>query len=64
MCLLVALDFLIVSITRKLLICFLTQQKKWLEAKGIQAMDGPINFGERDRWWAWLRRVLMNRFTA
>lgn len=25
--------------------------KKWLEAKGMEAMDGPINFGERDRWW-------------
>jgi hypothetical protein len=25
--------------------------KKWLEDKGMQAMDGPINFGERDRWW-------------
>ena len=25
--------------------------KKWLEEKGMQAMDGPINFGERDKWW-------------
>ncbi len=25
--------------------------KKWLEEKGMYAMDGPINFGERDRWW-------------
>lgn len=25
--------------------------KKWLEAEGMQAMDGPINFGERDKWW-------------
>jgi hypothetical protein len=25
--------------------------KQWLEAKGMYAMDGPINFGERDRWW-------------
>ncbi len=25
--------------------------KKWLKKEGIQAMDGPINFGERDRWW-------------
>lgn len=25
--------------------------KKWLTDKGMQAMDGPINFGERDRWW-------------
>ncbi len=25
--------------------------KDWLAEKGMQAMDGPINFGERDRWW-------------
>ncbi|MEJ7609817.1 MAG: hypothetical protein WKF88_01420 [Ferruginibacter sp.] len=25
--------------------------KKMLTAQGMQAMDGPINFGERDRWW-------------
>ena len=25
--------------------------KTWLEAEGMQAMDGPVNFGERDRWW-------------
>ena len=25
--------------------------KNWLQEKGMQAMDGPINFGERDRWW-------------
>ena len=25
--------------------------KNWLLAKGMYAMDGPINFGERDRWW-------------
>jgi hypothetical protein len=25
--------------------------KQWLLQKGMQAMDGPINFGERDRWW-------------
>ena len=25
--------------------------KQWLQAKGMEAMDGPINFGERDRWW-------------
>jgi len=25
--------------------------KKWLQQKGIDAMDGPINFGERDRFW-------------
>lgn len=25
--------------------------RHWLMQKGMQAMDGPINFGERDRWW-------------
>ncbi len=25
--------------------------KNWLTGKDMQAMDGPINFGERDRWW-------------
>lgn len=27
------------------------QAKDWLLEKGMTAMDGPINFGERDRWW-------------
>ena len=28
--------------------------KKWLQLKGMEAMDGPINFGSRDRWWGLL----------
>ncbi|MGV3762155.1 hypothetical protein [Parapedobacter sp.] len=28
--------------------------KTWLQDKGIQAMDGPINFGNRERWWGLL----------
>ncbi len=28
--------------------------KEWLKEKGMEAMDGPINFGERDRWWGLL----------
>ena len=28
--------------------------KHWLIQKGMQSMDGPINFGERDRWWGLL----------
>ncbi len=28
--------------------------KEWLEAGGMEAMDGPINFGDRDRWWGCL----------
>lgn len=25
--------------------------RHWLLQEGMEAMDGPINFGERDRWW-------------
>ncbi|WP_128547254.1 hypothetical protein [Larkinella soli] len=28
--------------------------REWLTSKGMEAMDGPINFGERDRWWGLL----------
>ncbi len=28
--------------------------KQWLEERGIEAMDGPINFGERDKFWGLL----------
>ena len=28
--------------------------KNWLQDKGIEAMDGPINFGDRDKWWGLL----------
>ena len=28
--------------------------KEWLHAKGLEAMDGPINFGERDKFWGLL----------
>ncbi|SKB57497.1 hypothetical protein SAMN05660226_02111 [Parapedobacter luteus] len=28
--------------------------KAWLQENGIQAMDGPINFGNRERWWGLL----------
>ena len=30
------------------------QCKQWLTARGMEAMDGPINFGSRDRWWGLL----------
>ncbi|HEX5172468.1 MAG TPA: hypothetical protein VFW11_25000 [Cyclobacteriaceae bacterium] len=30
------------------------QCKKWLQEGGMEAMDGPINFGSRDRWWGLL----------
>ncbi|MFA0962364.1 hypothetical protein AB9P05_11205 [Roseivirga sp. BDSF3-8] len=28
--------------------------KEWLKERGLEAMDGPINFGDRDRWWGLL----------
>jgi hypothetical protein len=28
--------------------------KKWLQSNGMEAMDGPVNFGPRDRWWGLL----------
>ncbi|AHM62531.1 hypothetical protein D770_21410 [Flammeovirgaceae bacterium 311] len=28
--------------------------KKWLLERGMEAMDGSINFGDRDRWWGLL----------
>lgn len=30
------------------------QAKKWLRERGMEAMDGPINFGERNAWWGLL----------
>lgn len=30
------------------------QCKTWNEEQGMEAMDGPINFGERDQWWGLL----------
>lgn len=30
------------------------QCKAWLAERGMEAMDGPINFGSRDRWWGLL----------
>lgn len=28
--------------------------KEWLQSNGMEAMDGPINFGDRDKWWGLL----------
>ena len=36
----------------------LDKAKEWLQSRGMEAMDGPINFGERDRWWG----LLVNGF--
>lgn len=32
----------------------LDQAGGWLKSRGMDAMDGPINFGDRDRWWGLL----------
>ena len=28
--------------------------RDWLRERGLEAMDGPINFGDRDQWWGLL----------
>jgi hypothetical protein len=28
--------------------------RDWLAERGMEAMDGPVNFGDRDRWWGLL----------
>jgi hypothetical protein len=28
--------------------------KEWLKERGVEAMDGPINFGSREKWWGLL----------
>jgi hypothetical protein len=28
--------------------------KQWLESEGMEAMDGPVNFGDKDRYWGLL----------
>jgi hypothetical protein len=33
--------------------------KNWLQERGMEAMDGPINFGDRDKWWG----LLIDGFT-
>ena len=29
--------------------------KQWLEERGLEAMDGPVNFGDRDNFWGCLK---------
>ena len=33
--------------------------KNWLQQRGMEAMDGPINFGDREQWWG----LLVDGFT-
>src|SRR3546814_572659 len=30
--------------------------RDWLKERGMEAMDGPINFGDRDKWWGLLTK--------
>ncbi len=39
---------------RTLALSLFDQCKVWLQSKGMEAMDGPVNFGGRDRWWGLL----------
>lgn len=39
---------------QKVAFALFDQCKVWLKAKGMEAMDGPVNFGSRDRWWGLL----------
>jgi hypothetical protein len=39
--------------------CLFDTAKKWLKNKGMEAMDGPINFGEPDSYWG----LLIDGFT-
>jgi len=36
------------------------QARTWLKSKGMEAMNGPINFGENDMWWG----LLVDGFSA
>jgi hypothetical protein len=33
--------------------------KQWLQARNMEAMDGPVNFGDRNQWWG----LLVDGFT-
>ncbi len=34
--------------------------RAWLQSQGMEAMDGPVNFGDRDQWWG----LLIDNFGA
>lgn len=36
---------------RKIAHSLFDRARKWLAERGMEAMDGPVNFGERDSWW-------------
>jgi hypothetical protein len=40
-------------------ILLLDTAKEWLQQEGMQAMDGPVNFGERDKFWGLVTKGFM-----
>lgn len=39
---------------RQAAFCLFDKCREWLEGKGMEAMEGPVNFGERIEWWGLL----------
>lgn len=39
---------------KKAAFVLLDAARDWLKEQGMEAMDGPVNFGERDKWWGLL----------
>ena len=48
------LGFFEVTESREAAFILFDTARKWLTARGIKAMDGPINFGENDNYWGLL----------
>jgi hypothetical protein len=42
------------STTREAAAILFDACRDWLEDKGMTVMEGPVNFGDRDRWWGLL----------
>jgi GNAT superfamily N-acetyltransferase len=49
-----SMGFFEVENDRELAFALFDKCREWLKEKGMEAMDGPINFGDRDRWWGLL----------
>ena len=50
----VAWDFLNVSNDKEAAFMLFDACRDWIREQGLEAMDGPINFGDRDKWWGLL----------
>ncbi|MCK7532646.1 MAG: hypothetical protein MZV63_17240 [Marinilabiliales bacterium] len=44
------------STTNKSAFLLFDTARNWLKERGMEAMDGPINFGETDKYWGLLDR--------